>query len=202
MKIPVNINILYWLTNIFYWLTVFTIALFVLISLLSFWGIDFNFPVTIAPPIDTQLINLSTMLLNGEETPVKISRAVAVVKLADLNMDFRIMTNIIMLISIGVIVYAASRFRKVMMNVRQNIVFSNDNINILKHAAYSLFVFWFLEDIIFKFYKIWYFNISHFNFDIVEIIFANYFVAGIITLVLASIFERGLDLQNENNLTI
>jgi DUF2975 family protein len=202
MKTPISINIIYWLVTATFWLLIFAFG-WVVIETLSAWGLVNFDSLSISLPADKNLLSLSSILVNGKETPVSISEVMVKILYANLEKRFLVIHNSILLLATGLLIYAFYNIKRFLHKVKQNIVFNLVNVRFLKYTAYGFFGVGVLADLVLSTYVKWYFNSSsHFTVDFIGLLLNNFFVAGIAVLALAYIFEQGVRLQNEQNLTI
>jgi hypothetical protein len=110
-----------------------------------------------------------------------------------------------LLIVIPIIWYLTFIFRRFMVNVKNGPTFTISNIKILKHIAYGLASLWLLTLI---YLQMMYYYIGK-NVEFENVSISNEFIdidgvllSAIFIWILAHIFETGLKLQQEKDLTI
>lgn len=111
----------------------------------------------------------------------------------------------VMLIAMSIMAYGLLVFRKFIVNVFKGIIFAYDNIKLLKRMSYIILVMWGFAVI---YVRLFYFLIAKYiTIDSAEIVhdyqnFLGLLIVSLFLWMLAHIFKVGLDIQNENKLTI
>lgn len=202
MKTPLSISVIYWVVSAVYWVIIIVFIL-LMIQYMYVWDlIDYALMSNIKLPVDPKLIDLQSMVLNESVTPVKVNSVIAEVDYAHLDKYFLGIYNGGTLILVGILFFWWTNIRQFMSNVRRNVIFSAANVKYIKTAAYGMFVVWFIS-LLLHIYHSWYFDLLNpITIDFIDLFFDNYFVAGMAILALAYVFETGVKLQEEKNLTI
>jgi hypothetical protein len=204
MKTSISIKVLYWFTNIFYWVLIGALVLFISSRVLHVWDMDFDFSSTMGVRLDKELLNISSIQINEIETPIKVSKILGKVAIKDLPGGFSWVLDALAVVTITLFLYILNRVRAFFSRVKNDSIFTYENVILLTHASYGLFTYGLL-DILTNLYMKWSYSIgskTQINIDMPSIFFNNGFVFGLLLLVLAQIFKRGVELQNEVELTV
>lgn len=204
MTTSISIKVLYWLTNIFFWMLISALVLIIFSRVLHIWDIEFDFSSTIGVRLDNELAHVTSIHINDIETPVKVSKILGKVALKDLPGGYAWVLDVLFVINIVLFIYILNRVRAFFARVKNDSIFTYENVILLMHASYGLIIYG-LHDILTNFYMKWSYNFgseTHINIDMAKIFFNNGFVFGMLLLVLAQIFKRGVELQNEVELTV
>jgi len=205
-KSPLSIRIIYWITN--FGLGMLSIifigaVIFNLMINLNMFSNELDLAVEL--PVKVNFSEVGNLHLNNQDIDVQLLKATSRVQFTDTPSFISIKIGIALLIVLSFGIFLFWTFRKFIKNVKQGIVFTFDNIHLLKRLAYGVAGFW-LFSIIYM--QIMYYYIARkLEFENIEVTseFSNF--SGILFLslfiwVLAHIFESGLKLKEENELTI
>lgn len=156
-------------------------------------------------PVQVDFLEEGTLTLNSLESKVKFVEAIPRIHFINTPMYIIRKVAVILIFLCALVTYFLWVFRKFIVNVKSGLVFTTENINYLKKLAYTIAGFW-LFTIVYA--RIFYYyiakNVSFENAVVsseipnkIGILFIALFI-----WVLAHIFETGLKLQEENELTI
>jgi len=206
-KSPLSIRIFYWLSNIALGLLslVFVAALVfnVVLNTTDFFGKDMQLHTNF--PVKVDFLKKGILRMNNENLEVEFVEAIPRIHFID-TPDF--ITKKVALVLLVVILlggFLTWTFRMFLKNVKEGKVFNVDNIKLLKRLAYGLLGLW-LFNIIYN--KIFYYYIAkQLEFENIrissEIQDLNATLAmALFIWILAHIFNIGLKLQEEKDLTI
>lgn len=205
---PTSINLLYWLSN--FSLVMLSIVFFVVIviSILVFTGtgnFDTGFSFSVPFPGKVDYISSGNLISNNQDIKVELVDASA--KLKILN-PTAIINKFAVFIMLGVLLFSGLLiviFRKFIKNVKAGLVFTVENINLLKYLSYGLIVVWAFQSIfipVFYLYISDKFKFEDTTFTIELFQYSSTLVIALVIWVLAHIFLKGVRLQQEKDLTI
>ncbi len=203
MKTPFSIKLIYWIVNSLFWIFIFAIIVIIIESILMYINPS-SYPFSklgVRLPLD--LLTQSTIELNGESVPVKITKISGTINVWDLGLMAKIIYYGSIFILGPIVIYALSLIKKMIFNVKTNKVFTLSNVIYLKRASYLFFIIWFVIDIALKFLKRFLYAPGESSFHIsTDDCFSMYLIIAAIILAVAHIFERGVKLQEYKNLAI
>jgi len=206
-KTPLSIRLFYTFSTIALILLGIVLLITLVFNILlytDFFGNDMQLHTKL--PIKVELIEAGSLHLNNQKIKVELVEATTKIHFINTPMFIANKMGIAMLIAVLIIGYLTWIFSKFIANVQRGIVFTIANITLLKKLAYGLVGFWFFTLIYSQFF---YFYIAkHLEFENVKIggnevsIPSNILIAALGLWVLAHIFIKGLQLQQEKDLTI
>lgn len=207
LKKPISIKLIYWITIITFWIyVVITILATILVGVLLFIGLDglqlhIGLPVLIdikeqgtldlmmlSKFIDVELVGMSGKI-HFINTPEVIGKVYA----------------IFMFVIIILFLYIFLIIKRFITNVYNGVYFDMNNINLLKRISYGLLMIW-IFTLIYGYFQ-YFFLVTNMQFETIEFTASvqTYPVILLFALflwVLSHIFMKGIELQEENNLTV
>ncbi len=203
MKTPLSIRLIYWMINIGFWLNIAGL-IFVIINIFYSTEELFNLiGMRFIYSIDKNMVDISSIIIHGKETPVMINEVSVAVSTQDLSRNFVILNNVAALVSVVISLALFQKLKELLINIKNNIVFGLQNVQLLKSSAYLLFSIWLFSDMLFPKYIEWYIGAKkQYQIIFTDLFFSNYFILAIALLAIAYIFERGVKLQDYKDLTI
>lgn len=205
-KTPMSFHVIYWIMNIITGLfALVCIALIVFYVMLwtDFFGDDLQLHVDL--PGQVNYIESGTMQYAEGEIEVELVEASSRIHFINTPVSLARNFAIILMGICAFMFFILWTFRQFVANVRSGDVFSVSNILMLQNISYALVGFWFYAIIV---RRITYYMVSaRLNFENVEIISEfNYYpwilLVALFLWVLSHIFIRGLNLREEQDLTI
>lgn len=208
-KASLSINLLYWLSNLSIGLIVLSFLIAVAFNIFIYTGafeaLENKMTITVPFPVESNIVDAADLLSNRAD--VKLELVDVSGRLKIMNAPDSILKGMGFL-SFYVILCSfllAVIFRKFIRNVRNDIVFTVENINLLKFLSYGLVAVWFFQAILMRGL---YFFIAHqlefkdtsLRFDFFE--YSYTLVIALVIWVLAHVFLKGMNLQEEKDLTI
>ena len=205
-KAPLSIRIIYWLTNIaLIMLSVAVIGViwFNIASAFNLFHDDLQLHTQF--PVKVDFKEIGTLTVEGANLDVAFVNATTKIHILNTPTHIANKIGLALLIVIPIIWYLTFIFRRFMVNVKNGQTFTISNIKILKHIAYGLVALWLLTLI---YLRMMYYYIGK-NVEFENISISNEFIdidgvliGAIFIWILAHIFETGLKLQQEKDLTI
>lgn len=205
-KIPFSIKLLYWLTNIVFVLMILVCALVLLMNVLLYtnvFGEDVQMHAQL--PVNVDLLETGNLHLNRQNIQVKLVDASAQIHFVDTPEFISRRIGVIVLVVTILILAVVRTFQLFMKNVYKGEVFILRNILLIKNLAYGLFAIW-LFTIIYM-HLFYYIVAKNLNFENVKIqddvqSYSGVLIVSLFVWILAHIFEVGLRLKEDKDLTI
>jgi len=202
---PQSVNIIYWITNIGFWiyLLVSVFAFFLAMGFITGWvhNIDLN----IGMPLALDLSESGVIQMNGETFAIQFNQLYGNMQIADAPTYITRTFGIFMIIILFIFLYIFQTFREFIKTIYKGSYFDRKNIMLLKRIAYALVISYLLNvlNIVFQyFYLVRNIELetAHFsgNFETYPVIL----LVSLFIWVLSHVFQKGVELQNENELTI
>ena len=205
-KSPLSIRFIYWTGNFAFWASIVLFAACFIFNILlhaGFFGSDLQLHTHLPGKVNF----LETGILDHEQGEVKVEIVEASARIHFFNTPGFISkkVGIAMQIAIAFAVLLSYFFRSFMINIRRNSYFSVENIRNLKFLSYSIAAFWL--------YLVIYLRIAYHYFN-KQLVFQNIRITddipnypillflALMIWVIAHVFETGLKLKEEQELTI
>lgn len=205
-KTPLSIKIIYWLTQIIFGLFLLVSAAIVIFNIMlftDFFGNDLQLHTRF--PVKVNILEVGNLYLNNTNIKVELVEGVTQIHFFNTPMILARWIGTALLMVSLVALYAIFSFRKFIINVKNQLIFLEENIQHLKNIAYAILILWIFTII---YMRIMYQSIAkHVEFEHVEILndfpnFAGLLMAALFIWVLSHIFMTGVKLQDEQNLTV
>lgn len=212
MKSELIIKLLYWIVNFFFWAFILASGIMIWFNLYA-WGIverdlsevmAVDLSEVMAVALRDQATNLNAIWIDDKEIPVHVSKVIVNIHLSDLSKEFLKLFFFLTLVANALVIYVLFCIKAILWNVRQKRIFTLENADKLLFAGYGLAMVWMLHDVVLP-----YVVKSHFNIETPwtigissTFLTNNLLITVMVFLVLAQIFKAGINLQNENELTI
>lgn len=205
-KPHLTIRVIYWISRLAHWLMALTLFLaIVLSSLLHLNVIGEGLELHTNLPNKVDLVEQGELHLKSGTIQVEFVEAMG--KLHLINTPPYIVKRLTLVI---IILGAASffmtlQFKNFMISVHKGLIFTTENIKNLKRIAYTLAGFWFITVL---YSHIFYYTIiRHLDFNDIAMTsdVPNYpmiLMAALFLWMIAHIFGKGVELQEEKDLTI
>jgi len=205
-KVPLSILVIYILTSIVYYLSALISVLGMLLAFAILFGfLSDDLQLHIDMPVEVNFEEVGSASFMGSEMDVQIVEAIGKVHLIDTPPNLARRLVIPMLIIFPMLFWLAFLFHRFMRNVSEGRIFIKRNFQLLRMLGYSLMGLWLLSVIYMQILK--HTIVQSFMFEQIEITDSNrwlvgIFVGALFTLVLSHIFLKGMQLEEENELTI
>lgn len=205
-KAPLSIRIMLWLTNVIVGLLMLIAIFSILMNILlhtGFIGEDIQLHTQF--PVKVDFNEIGTLVMNDQTINVKLVNASTKIHFIDTPVFIAKKVAVVLSLVVLGILYIMILFRRFIKNVKNGLTFNISNIKILKKISYSIVFFWLFTEIYMHIY--YYYIATRVEFENIKIStdVDNYpwiLVLALVIWVLAHIFTKGLDIQEENDLTI
>jgi len=205
-KAPLSIRIIFVVNEIIFWLFGLVVAAALVFAVIIWCG-GFKEDMQLHVNLPVEFSSKETGLFIRGNSPVKVElvELTGNLHLIDTPHDLSSLFAIAMVVMTGIMFYMLFTFRVFMHNVRSGIIFNLINIRQLKIISIGLFVIWIMAKL--YAYLMWLLVVRRLNFGTID--FSNNQRGFILLLfcslflwVLSHIFKKGVQLQEENSLTI
>lgn len=205
-KTPWSIKILYWFTQFAFWMTSIITVVVILANLVLLTDI-FTEPIQlrISMPVPIEVLESGVLHLENSDLPVRIEQAYGKLHFVDTPIYITRMVVKLMLVVILIGWFITFKFRKFMRNLKNGLLFEIENINNLKHISYGLVALFVFSRFYMGMLKIM--MEKQLEFSTIKIGGDAYNTDVIIEIalllwVLAHVFVKGIEMKNEQELTI
>ena len=205
-KAPISVKIIYILTQIVFWLLiVVTAAVFIFNILVETGVIGDDFQLRVKLPVTFNVNETGYVDLYGETSDIRIEEATGQMHVVDTPLRF---SRMVLRVLFGVVLLALFmtwKFKLFITNIRNGIIFQVENINNLKHISYGLLSLWLMMKV---YLAILYYTVGkriEFNSISVDNQLpdnSGLLIAALLLWVLAHIFMKGVEMKEEQKLTI
>jgi len=205
-KAPLSIRIMLWLTNISVGLLMLIAIFSILINILlhtGFIGDDIQLHTQF--PVKVDFEEIGTLIMNDQTINVKLVDAYTKIHFIDTPVFIAKKVAIVLSLVVLGVLYIMVLFRKFIKNVKNGLTFKISNVKILKKISYSIVVFWFFTEVYMHIY--YYYIATRVEFENIKFStdvdnYSGILLLALVIWVLAHIFIKGLEIQEENDLTI
>lgn len=205
-KTPLSIRIIYILTSIVYYLTIIASSfgfIFAIGLLFGFWG-D-NLQLHTQMPFEANIVETGTAMYWGHEIQIELVEASGKFHFIDTPQIVAQTNAISMFIIFPLMFFIVFLFHRFIRNVSEGKIFDARNFYLLRKLSYILAGMWFFTVLYFQLLQRVVFR--EVKFDNIEFStsggwYSGLILAALFTWVLSHIFLKGLELQEENELTI
>ena len=205
-KAPISVKIIYILTQIVFWLLiVVTAAVFIFNILVETGVIGDDFQLRVKLPVTFNVNETGYVDLYGETSDIRIEEATGQMHVVDTPLRF---SRMVLRVLFGVVLLALFmtwKFKLFITNIRNGIIFQVENINNLKHISYGLLSLWLMMKV---YLAILYYTVGK-RIELNSISVDNQLpdnsgllIAALLLWVLAHIFMKGVEMKEEQKLTI
>lgn len=205
-KTPLSINVIYWITQIVFGLILVVCAGAIVFNILlftDFFGNDLQLHTRF--PVKVNILEEGFLYLNDTNIKVELVEGITQIHFFNTPMFLARWIGTALIMAIFFITYIMFSFRRFIINVKKQLIFTEDNIQHLKNIAYAILGLWIFTIV---YMRIMYQAVAkHVEFKHVEILndypnFAGLLMAALFIWVLSHIFMTGVKLQDEQNLTV
>ena len=205
-KSPLSIRIIYILTSIVYYLSALVAVLGVILAFAILFGLlDDDLQLHIDMPVEVNIEEVGSAYFKGQKMDVQIVDAIGKVHLIDTPSGLARRLAIPMLIAFPALFWLIFLLHRFMRNVSEGRIFIKRNFQLLRMLGYSMAGLWLVTVVYMQILK--HTIIHSFTFQQIEITdsnrwFAGLFMGALFTLALSHIFLKGMQLEEEKELTI
>jgi hypothetical protein len=203
---PLSIKLLYWLTSFSSVMMILVFVLSLVFNVLlytSFFGDDMQLHTDV--PVLIDINEIGSLELAGESHDVQLVETSPRIHFVDTppSITKKVGPFISLVAFIGL--YLIWTFRRFIKNIKNNDTFSKTNISLLKRLAYVLFALWIFTLVYSRMFH--HYVVNQLEFDTVTFTadYPNYkgiLFASLFIWMIGHVFMKGLEIQEENNLTI
>ena len=203
---PFSLRVIYWLTNfslVILLLASLAAVAFNIALLFNVFGNDLQLHTQF--PVKVDFLETGLLTINNSQHDVELVNASTQIHFINTPVFIAQRVGLFLLAVLGITWYLLFIFRRFLKNVKEGNTFTVDNIKILKHIAYGLAGMWLFTLIYLRLF--YYFVATNVSFEHIKV--SNEFIdidsvliGAIFIWILAHIFETGLKLQQEKDLTI
>lgn len=204
-KTPLSIRIIYILSRIIYFITVLICLLGIVVSTFLFTGRGLDkLDMSISLPIKSSSEQIGKTTFYGQEMGVIFGDAKGKVNFSDVPKSLARTFAILTLLMLSIIFFLVTLFCRFIKNVYTGIIFEIDNFIILRKLGIVLLGLYFYVLITTQLFKRG-FSLGQVNSDLSLTLCGGtipLLIGALFLLMLSQIFMRGLELKEENKLTI
>jgi len=205
-KAPISVRIIHVLSVIVFWLLiVITAASFVLNLFLQVGTIGHDFQLRIALPVTFDVEETGEVTLFNLTNGVRIEEATGQIHIVDTPVRFSKIVLRLVFAVLAIVLFMTWKFKMFITNIKNGMIFEADNINNLKHIAYGLLILWLITKIYLE--VLYYTLVKYVEFE--SIVLGNdvsnksdLLIIALLLWVLAHVFMKGVEMKNEQELTI
>ena len=205
-KAPISVRIIHVLSVIVFWLLiVITAASFVLNLFLQVGTIGDDFQLRIALPVTFDVEETGEVTLFNLTNGVRIEEATGQIHIVDTPVRFSKIVLRLVFAVLAIVLFMTWKFKMFITNIKNGMIFEADNINNLKHIAYGLLILWLITKIYLE--VLYYTLVKYVEFE--SIVLGNdvsnksdLLIIALLLWVLAHVFMKGVEMKNEQELTI
>lgn len=200
-----SVKMIYWITQVFFWL--FTAAGFfaIFIGLGLVFNLLHNMQLNIGLPIEMDLVETGRFSFGEITTNVELKEIIGKIEFQNAPLIVQRIYGVFMILILSIAYYLMLTFRKFITQVYKGFYFDRTNIMLLKRISYGLLGMWILT--VFYGYFQYFFLVRNLEFQ--SIVFKGevetypaVLLFALLVWVLSHIFQKGVELENENQLTI
>ena len=208
LKRPTSIKIIYWITNITFWMFVVVAILgTALVTALMFDVFSGDLQLHVGIPVGINILEtgILDLDLSSKYIDVQFTDMYGKIHFMDTPPDLGRIYGGYMLIILGIFLYIFLTFRKFINNVYKGKYFDIDNIYHLKKISYTLVGVWVFTAFYANFQ--YYYIAKNMQFNSIEITsdiqtYPTILLGALFIWVLSHIFQKGVELKHDNELTI
>jgi len=202
---PRSVKIIYWITLIVYWMFAIVTYIAMAFAIALILGFLNKTQLHIGMPLGIDINEVGLLEVSGQRVDVQYKEMYGKLHIIDTPREISRVYGFLMLFILSVALYIFMTFKKFITNVYQGAYFDRSNILLLKRIAYALVGVWLFT----VFYVVFQYFYLMQNMEFETVIqsgdFQTYPVLLLVALliwVLSHIFQKGVELQQDKELTI
>lgn len=202
-----SIKIIYWFTNILFWLFTLTGIVVIFFGVGMIIGFLDEMKLSIGIPVAADVLEKGSLNLDfyNKSIPVKFVETFGNLQFVDPPLIIGRIYGVFTIIIVLLVFIIMWEFRLFIGNIYKGKYFDYFNINHLKRISYTLLGIWVFSAI--YSYFLYFFIIKNLNFETLNFTmkvetYPSILMVALFIWVLSHIFMKGLELENENELTI
>jgi hypothetical protein len=205
-KAPISVRIIYVLSTIVFWILIVVTSLsFIGNILLETNIIGDEFQLRVQLPVTFDVVETGEAKIGNSYNDIRIEEASGKMHIIDTPQRFSKIVLRLVFAVLMLALFMAWKFKMFITNIKNGEIFEASNINNLKHISYGIMVLFVLtkvyEEILYhtlvKFIEFDSLTMSGGRADRSDMI-----IAALLLWVLAHIFMKGVEIKNEQELTI
>ncbi len=202
---PLSIRIIYWITVISQFLLGLVIIATIAFNVFIYLDISDNLQLHTQFPVEIDFLEVGSLEINDQIIKVEFVEANSKIHFIDTPRFIANKVAIAMLIVSAGFFYLLLIFKKFINNVKNGDTFTIKNIRILKKLSYGLVALWAFTNI--YMFLLYHYIGTRIEMDNIKISsnlnnYSGILFAALLIWVIAHIFIKGLELQEEKDLTI
>ena len=205
-KAPISVRIIEVLTTISFWIMVgLTVVVFFANVLFMTGVINEEFQLRVMLPVTFTLESMGTMPMMNEVHDVKIEEASGKLYIVDTPMAFTKIVSKVLFVVVAIGLFMVWKFKRFINNIRSGRIFDKGNIDNLKHISLTLVLLFFVS----KIYMAVFYQTTVRLIEVPNVTFSSEFIntdplisVALLLWVLAYAFQKGYELQEENDLMV
>lgn len=202
---PISVKIIYWMTNVIFWIYAIASLFAIFFAGALIIGLLNKTQLHVGMPIAMDLSEIGLLEYNGQSVDVEFVEMYGKIHFIDAPSEVTRVFGIFMLLALTLGLYIFMTFKKFITNVYHGEYFDRSNILLLKRISYALIAGW-LFAVFYAMFQKFYF-LKHLTFESIHVsgeyqTFNGVLIAALLLWVLSHIFQKGVELERENKLTI
>jgi hypothetical protein len=200
-----SVKMIYWITQVFFWLFTATGFFAIFIGLGLVFNLLHNMQLNIGLPIEMDLVETGRFSFGEITTNVELKEIIGKIEFQNAPLIVQRIYGVFMILILSIAYYLVLTFRTFITQVYKGFYFDRTNIMLLKRISYGLLGMWILT--VFYGYFQYFFLVKNLEFQ--SIVFTAkvetypaVLAFALLVWVLSHIFQKGVELENENQLTI
>jgi len=209
LKKPLSIKVIYWITNITFWIYVVVSILAIALSVVFLFNLlpDNNLQLHVGMPVAVNILEKGTLDLNiaSNYMDVQFKEMYGKIHFIDTPASVAKVYSIFILTITGAFFYIFLIFRRFINNVYDGKYFDIDNIALLKRISYALVGVW-IFTAVYSYFQ-YFFIAINLKFETITTTgdvqtYPLILLGALFIWVLSHIFQKGVELKYDNELTI
>jgi hypothetical protein len=174
-------------------------------GLLFFEAYNTFFPIKIPMPLPIEVVEQGLYHMDSGDLNVRLVDAFAKLEFMDAPESINRIVIRLLLVAMGLMWFIFYRLKQFTYNIRYGNIFELENINKLKHVSYGLFAIFVLSRV--YVIRMTYYVREKIDFSTVELGREMYdtdyiFMVALLLWALAHVFMRGIEMKEDQDLTI
>lgn len=205
-KAPISVRIIYVLSVIVYWILIVTTSVsFIGNILLETNVIGDEFQLRVQLPITFEVVETGEAQIGSSYNDIRIEEATGKMHIVDTPQYFSKIVLRLLFVVLMLVLFMTWKFKLFITNIKNGNIFETANINNLKHISYGIMILF----VITKVYEeiLYHTLVKYIEFDTLSLgggraDRSDMIIGALLLWVLAHIFMKGVEMKNEQELTI
>ena len=205
-KAPVSVRIIHVLSTIAFWILIVATSIsFIGNILLETSLIGDDFQLRVALPVNFEVVETGEAQLGESYNDIRIEEATGKMYIVNTPVQFSKIVLRILFAVLMLALFMTWKFKMFITNIKNGMIFETANINNLKHIAYGILVLFLIT----KVYEeiLYHTMVKYIDFETITIGTdradrSDMLIAALLLWVLAHVFMKGVEMKNEQELTI